>query len=50
LIKRALEAVLTRTAGTMPVLTVMGPRQSGKTTLVRAAFADKPYLSLESLW
>ena len=30
-----------------PVLVVTGPRQSGKTTLVRRAFAGKPYLSLE---
>ncbi len=29
------------------VLVVTGPRQSGKTTLVRQAFPDKPYLSLE---
>lgn len=28
-------------------MTVTGPRQSGKTTLVRATFPDKPYLSLE---
>ena len=25
-----------------PVITITGPRQSGKTTLARAAFADKP--------
>jgi predicted AAA+ superfamily ATPase len=31
-----------------PVLTVTGPRQSGKTTLARLAFADKPYVSLET--
>lgn len=30
-----------------PVLVVTGPRQSGKTTLVRRAFAGKPYISLE---
>lgn len=30
-----------------PVVAVTGPRQSGKTTLVRACFPDKPYLSLE---
>lgn len=30
-----------------PVVTVLGPRQSGKTTLVRAAFPDKPYRSME---
>ena len=30
-----------------PVVTVTGPRQSGKTTLVRHLFPDKPYASLE---
>jgi hypothetical protein len=30
-----------------PVIAVTGPRQSGKTTLVQAAFPDKPYVSLE---
>lgn len=30
-----------------PVLTITGPRQSGKTTLTRATFADKPYANLE---
>lgn len=31
-----------------PVITITGPRQSGKTTLARATFADKPYVSLET--
>lgn len=31
-----------------PVVTVTGPRQSGKTTLCRAVFPDKPYVSLEA--
>ena len=31
-----------------PVVTVTGPRQSGKTTLVRALLPDKPYVSLEA--
>lgn len=30
-----------------PVVAVTGLRQSGKTTLVRELFADKPYLSME---
>ncbi|MDD2605745.1 MAG: ATP-binding protein, partial [Desulfobacteraceae bacterium] len=30
-----------------PIVTVTGPRQSGKTTLARAVFDEKPYLSLE---
>jgi uncharacterized protein len=31
-----------------PVVTVTGPRQSGKTTLVRTLLPDRPYVSLES--
>lgn len=31
-----------------PVVTVTGPRQSGKTTLCRLAFPDKPYINLEA--
>ena len=30
-----------------PIVTVTGPRQSGKTTLARAIFKDRPYASLE---
>lgn len=30
-----------------PVLTLIGPRQSGKTTLVKALFPKKPYVTLE---
>ena len=32
-----------------PVVSVTGPRQSGKTTLCRATFPDHPYVSLEPL-
>jgi hypothetical protein len=32
-----------------PVVTITGPRQSGKTTLCRQLFPDKPYVSLEAL-
>ncbi len=31
-----------------PIVTLTGPRQSGKTTLVRHLLADKPYVSLEA--
>lgn len=47
MLKRDLYPILTRFATQMPILTVMGPRQSGKTTLVRAAFPRKAYVSLE---
>lgn len=32
----------------MPVITLTGPRQSGKTTLARACFPDLPYVNLEA--
>jgi predicted AAA+ superfamily ATPase len=49
MIKRRLETKLRQWATQYPVITITGPRQSGKTTLCRAVFADKPYLSLEDL-
>jgi predicted AAA+ superfamily ATPase len=48
MISRTLSPCLTRLAAQYPVVTVTGPRQSGKTTLCRAAFPNKPYLNLES--
>ncbi len=35
-------------ARTYPVITLTGPRQSGKTTLARATFSDFDYVSLEA--
>ena len=46
-IRRTLEPFLRKTAGRHPVVTLTGPRQSGKTTLCRRAFPKKPYVSLE---
>jgi len=40
-------AALRRLARGFPVVAVTGPRQSGKTTLVRATFPRKAYVSLE---
>ncbi|MBI5506282.1 MAG: ATP-binding protein [Deltaproteobacteria bacterium] len=48
MISRVLEGRLRDLAAKFPVVTVTGPRQSGKTTLCRAVFADKPYVSLEA--
>jgi predicted AAA+ superfamily ATPase len=45
--ERTMTEELTALAKDYPVISVMGPRQSGKTTLVRAAFPDKPYANLE---
>lgn len=47
MIERDIQPVLIRLASQYPVVTVTGPRQSGKTTLTRSAFPDKPYVSLE---
>jgi uncharacterized protein len=49
MIKRRLAGKLQEWAAQYPVVTVTGPRQSGKTTLCKAVFPDKPYLSLEDL-
>ena len=46
--KRLLEPVLASLARQYPVLTVTGPRQSGKTTLCRRVFPDKAYVNLEN--
>ena len=47
MIPRILNTYLTRDAAYYPVVTLTGPRQSGKTTLARAAFPSHQYLSLE---
>ena len=49
MIPRKLSAKLLELARYYPVVAVTGPRQAGKTTLCRATFPDKPYVSLESL-
>lgn len=47
-IKRTLEEPVRRLAETYRVVTITGPRQSGKTTLCRMAFPELPYVSLEN--
>lgn len=47
MIHRTLAPYLRRDAGFYPVLLLTGPRQSGKTTLVRATFPEHMYVSLE---
>ena len=47
MIPRHLEPALKRAARQYPVVALTGPRQSGKTTLVRAAFPGHRYVSLE---
>ncbi len=47
MLRRTLATPLKQAARQYPVVTVTGPRQSGKTTLVRAAFPRHEYASLE---
>ena len=47
MITREISRELLDVAGEYPVVTIVGPRQSGKTTLVQMTFPDKPYRSLE---
>jgi uncharacterized protein len=49
MIPRQLAGTLRRLAAAFPIIiiAITGPRQSGKTTLARALFADRPSVSLE---
>lgn len=47
MIPRLAQTTAQRLAQGFPILTITGPRQSGKTTLARTLFADRPYVSLE---
>jgi len=47
MIAREIVDELKRAAAEYPVVTLLGPRQSGKTTLARMTFPDKPWVSLE---
>jgi predicted AAA+ superfamily ATPase len=48
MIKRIAEKKLKQLTRSFPVVTITGPRQSGKTTLVRSTFPDKNYVNLEN--
>ncbi len=48
MLRRHLTQALKAAAATYPVVTLTGPRQSGKTTLVQALFGEYRYLSLEA--
>lgn len=49
LINRNLESTIKDVVNYFPVITLTGPRQSGKTTLCRMAFPDMPYVNFEDL-
>lgn len=48
MIPRTAFTTVARLARGFPIVAITGPRQSGKTTLARAAFPGKPYVSLEN--
>ncbi len=49
MIPRLLSEKLTDLAKGFPVICLTGPRQSGKTTLVKSVFSDHAYVSLENI-
>jgi uncharacterized protein len=48
MIKRELQSELIKLSKQFKAIAVVGPRQSGKTTLTRHLFKDKPYVNLEN--
>jgi predicted AAA+ superfamily ATPase len=48
MIKRIAEKKLRELAASFKAVAVTGPRQTGKTTLVKSIFPEKPYVSLEN--
>lgn len=47
-ITRTLASTIREMAGKMPIISITGPRQSGKTTLARHCFPEYTYVNLES--
>ena len=47
MISRKIQSTLIELSGTYPVVTITGPRQSGKTTLARMTFPSYSYCNLE---
>ena len=48
MIQRQIEPFVRKLAGFYPVVTILGPRQSGKTTLAKALFPHHEYRTLEA--
>ena len=47
MIERAISEKIKKSTAQVPVVTVLGPRQAGKTTLVKALFPEYTYVNLE---
>ena len=48
-IERELSAELLESSREMPLVAILGPRQSGKSTLAKLSFPEKEYISLEDI-
>ncbi len=48
MLKRDMYQILLKVANYYPIITLTGPRQSGKTTLIKNAFPNLPYVLLET--
>jgi predicted AAA+ superfamily ATPase len=48
-IRREIQPILERMAAQFPIVAIIGPRQSGKTTLAKMTFPDYTYVTLEDL-
>ena len=46
--KREISGIVLQRAQEYPAVAITGPRQSGKTTLARDLFGDRPYVFLEA--
>ncbi len=49
MIRRDIAKTLERLSKTFPVIAILGPRQSGKTTIAKALFSNHTYLSFEEI-
>ncbi len=49
MITRDVTSILTQFASQYPVVSVLGPRQSGKTTIAKTVFSEHMYISFEDL-
>jgi len=49
MIPREITSLIVKLRKQFPVITLTGPRQSGKTTLLRSVYTDIPYVSLEDI-
>ncbi|OJY85634.1 MAG: hypothetical protein BGP14_00375 [Sphingobacteriales bacterium 44-15] len=49
MVTRAVADKIKELAGKFPAIGLLGPRQSGKTTLARTLFNSKPYVSFENI-